>query len=426
MEAADDLSRIVALLDAAEFEDAIAALRAPRPSPLASELAGRAKAYELFSLASLERDEELREVYVRAKRSTDREFLLALGSELSEQGLYEIGIDALEHLSEVDQDSPIPPLNLALALQRDARHEEALVAIDDALERDADFKYTYSVKGDCLRELGRWREAADAYREYLDRAPDDSEGWQTLAIVCEQAQVPAAADTAFARAERLTPDSIALHYARAGVALGRDDLARLRADVARLEQLAPRDFRALLMRAQLTGREGDATDAWPQFQAAYRCACLTDDSDAIEHAALACLEYGVSARDAIDADALVADLLTRDEISHALGDGLRELDDRRSPAARLWQVLVSAIGPLAAAVPGPPLDGALAPYCRPYQIWADSQDQAEAIALELEQRAGGALTEIAEAAAASPPVAERIGIAWRGARIFADESSADA
>lgn len=433
MAGGDPLQPVVELLDRDEFDAVLTALSRLRAGTLDSEATGRAKAYELLALASLERDEELRRVYAKAKRSTDHEFLLALGTELSEYGLYEVGIDTLEHLCEIDEHSPVPPYNLALALQRDARHEEALVALDDALEREPNFRHAYGARGGCLYELGRHAEAAAAFREYLARDPDDGDVWLLYAEVSEHAGDQAAADRAYDEAEARIPQSVPLHYARYSSAATRDDLARMRASTARLQELAPHDFRTEIAAGRLALAQHEPGEkAWAHFAAARRLARVEDDPGALEHATIWCLDYFVHERGAGDADAFVTSLLREDMLSHPVCDGLREIDNRHSDNTRLWNVDVHVEGaqeeddpellepaltdvdPEAAALAG-------LGYSRPYQIWAESRDDAAALAVALEERSGG-IMPVAQSVDADggPAVPGKVGIAWRGPRFYFD------
>ncbi len=429
MTGGDSLQQVVELLDRDDFEAVLKTLKRIRPETLGSEPAGRAKAYELLALASLDRENELRQAYAKAKRSTDHEFLLALGTELSEFGLYEVGIDTLEHLCEIDEDSPVPPYNLALALQRDAQHEAALVALDDALERDPGFRHAYAARGGCLYELGRHAEAAAAFREYLTRDPDDGDVWLLYAEVSEHAGDQAGADRAYEEAEARIPQSVPLQYARYSSAAAREDLARMRAAAARLHELAPRDFRTEIADGRLALAQHEPGEkAWGHFATARRLARADDDPGALEHATIWCLDYFIHERGVGDVDAFVTSLLQEDLLSHAVCDGLREIGDRHSEITRLWNVDVHAEGSqdlgdggLDAASAVETDDHAGLGYSRPYQIWAETRDDAADIAVALEERSGG-IAPVAQNVDAEegPAVPGKIGIAWRGPRFYFD------
>jgi superkiller protein 3 len=80
-------------------------------------------------------------------------------------------------------------MNEKLAMYRDlkklkklGRYEEALQAIDKALELNPDNSYAWNNKGIALRNLGRHEEALQAYDKALELNPDYSNAWYNKGI----------------------------------------------------------------------------------------------------------------------------------------------------------------------------------------------------------------------------------------------------
>lgn len=132
-------------------------------------------------------------------------------------------------------------LGVVLAEQGD--HAGAIGAFTHALTMRPTYRDARAGLADSLRATGRWREAAEAYRTYLEQAPNDAVAFGNLGVVLSQDGQTIDATRAFARAVELTPESAParFNYGLSLLDAGRRDeaLAQFRRGLA----LDPRDAR---------------------------------------------------------------------------------------------------------------------------------------------------------------------------------------
>lgn len=84
-------------------------------------------------------------------------------------------IAALYGVLEAVHSTPVVRLNRAVAVAMADGPELGLRLLDDLDASLADYHLLPAARGDLLRRLGRWREAADAYRHAVDLAPSAAE-----------------------------------------------------------------------------------------------------------------------------------------------------------------------------------------------------------------------------------------------------------
>ena len=100
---------------------------------------------------------------------------------------------------------------------KDGLTDEALVFIEAALQQEATAPDLHNLHGMILARLGRFEEAASAYRRALSYAPDQAELFNNLGTALRRAGRSTEASESYTKAHNLKPDhpSIFLNYAMA-------------------------------------------------------------------------------------------------------------------------------------------------------------------------------------------------------------------
>ncbi|MBO9661467.1 tetratricopeptide repeat-containing sulfotransferase family protein [Dokdonella sp.] len=104
-----------------------------------------------------------------------------LGAALAEAGQSEAAIAAFRHALDLDSNSIGAAYNLGRALDLRGEAAAALAAFDQALRVDPRHRPSRILRAECLKQLGRLREAEDALRAVLREAPDTVAAWVGLA-----------------------------------------------------------------------------------------------------------------------------------------------------------------------------------------------------------------------------------------------------
>ena len=166
--------------------------------------------------------------------------------------LHGIGYAQLENEREVDAEStyrelielapdePLGHANLAVALLRQDRKDEALGTIDRALELGGDRADLLLIRGDILQWTSRNDEALADYRRAARAAPDDPETQYALfrhADIMSGAEAEADRRTAVDRLRRLRPDNLVVLLLSGEAALGDGDRGRASDDYLRVREL---------------------------------------------------------------------------------------------------------------------------------------------------------------------------------------------
>jgi aspartyl/asparaginyl beta-hydroxylase (cupin superfamily) len=126
----------------------------------------------------------------------DAEAANALGNIALRAGRTRAARDHFARAAAADPGQPALLFNLAAACRADGDDPAALGALDAALVSDPYFVQAMFQKAVVLDDLGRPREAARVYRDFLDTVPDEVEGDPRFAVPLERARAAVAADDA--------------------------------------------------------------------------------------------------------------------------------------------------------------------------------------------------------------------------------------
>ena len=139
-----------------------------------------------LSLAKVGRYEEALSVLEPFGRSDDPDLLKALGLVLSEAGRQGEAREILSRILESDPSSPVTHQNLALVALRRRAWEEARDHARRALEGNDGLGLAWNYLGTALYNLGRPREALDAWEKAIGAEPETFEALYNLALVASQ------------------------------------------------------------------------------------------------------------------------------------------------------------------------------------------------------------------------------------------------
>jgi len=104
------------------------------------------------------------------------------GKELYFQGQLEEALNALEKALELDPEYVDAWNGKGIVLDDLGRYEEAIEAYDKALALDPEFAYAWNNKGNALGNLGRYEEAIEAYDKALALDPEYADAWYNKGI----------------------------------------------------------------------------------------------------------------------------------------------------------------------------------------------------------------------------------------------------
>lgn len=143
-------------------------------------------------------------------------------------------------LIELAPDEPLGHANLAVALLRQDRKDEALAAIHRALELGGDRADLVLIRADILQWTSRHEEALVDYRRAARAAPDDPETQYALfrhTDIVSGGEAEADRRTAVDRLRRLRPDNLVVLLLSGEAALGDGDRGRASDDYLRVREL---------------------------------------------------------------------------------------------------------------------------------------------------------------------------------------------
>jgi protein O-GlcNAc transferase len=166
--------------------------------------------------------------------------------------------------------APLAPVHLqhGLALRALHRQEEALAALQRALQLDPKLAEAHHQTGNVLKSLGRYAEAADALRTAADLAPGNAPVWLNLGVASLEAGDRPAAIAAFQRAITLEPSRPEAHNILGHALASAGKGAAARAAFHEALRLRPHYAAAHDNLGRLCKAEGCITEALAHYRAA--------------------------------------------------------------------------------------------------------------------------------------------------------------
>ena len=143
-------------------------------------------------------------------------------------------------LAELVPGDPLPQANLAIALLRQQKNEEALAAVDAALALAPGRGDLLAIKGEILQWGAQPETALEAYRQAVKNRPEDLEvlyGLYRQADATGGEEGEAAAAEAIRRLAALRPENVVVLLARAKGAIAAEDRAEASTALLRVQEL---------------------------------------------------------------------------------------------------------------------------------------------------------------------------------------------
>jgi predicted TPR repeat methyltransferase len=98
--------------------------------------------------------------------------LMNLGATLIKLGRFDEAVQTLEEAQQAQSDDAETLGHLATALAELGRHRQALAHVDAALRLNPAAGVLWTLRGNLLKDLGQWEEAAQAFKHALDHGGD--------------------------------------------------------------------------------------------------------------------------------------------------------------------------------------------------------------------------------------------------------------
>jgi len=209
----------------------------------------------------------------RAEPGEDAAFLFLLGKSRMNEGAFDEGLRLIQEAVDAAPDDPYLRLELAEALFRSGRADEAAVAADVAYRLEPGAPEILRVRGRiAMARLGEGRPALDAAREsfeaLLDVAGDDVEAMVALGQIYLSRGFAARSLDILGEAVRLRPEASWIRSLGARAEASLREPGELMAAVQRTLDADPDDLGARLELGELLGRSGRPAEATALLEAA--------------------------------------------------------------------------------------------------------------------------------------------------------------
>lgn len=397
------LERAEELLQNHDLDQALATVRKLYGQSLPSSDRARALAVEVVCLERLDKGEEAERLIVGTMKEEgdDLAFVLAAGIAFSELDSFLHAEVFLRNLCELEPDNHAAWYNLAIALGREGRYEEAVRAYDECIAHAPDFDEAYVQKAYCLEMLNDLAGSVATYHEYLERSPKDAEIWKALGIVESDRRRFTEAYAAFQKAAECTDDPEDIYFNWAITAARQNDLEQLERCIEQLQDLDAESWRTLLARADYEEAEGHVWPGWELLCEAFETA-LDDEEDeeARSYVAASLLRYAYRHEMADHASEAVLQMFDQGLFAEDVLEALQALEGRLSNAAISYQVVLRT-----------ERDGR--DRFIVYGVAADNADEAGRLAVEFEGRCSHDAWDLYSIHQLTTPDEGRIGVYWR-------------
>lgn len=397
------LDRAEDLLQDGKYEGALDTVRKLYGQTLPSSDRGRALAIEVVCLEHLARREEAERLImgIMQEEGDDHAFVLAAGMAFSDFESFLHAEVFLRNLCELEPSNHLAWFNLAIALGREGRYEEAVKAYDECLALDPEFTEAYVQKAYCLEMLDDLDASVETYRRYLERVPKDAEIWKALGIVESDRRKFDAAYQAFEKAAEHTDDPEDIYFNWAITAVRRNDMRHLERCIEKLQDIDAESWRTLLARADYEDAEGHVWPAWELLNEGFETALEDEeDEEARSYVASVLLRFAHRHDMADHAREPVFQIFENALFTDEVMEALQALEGRFSNAAISFQVVLRT-----------QRDGV--DRFIVYGVAAETADEAGRLAIDFEHRCSDDEWALYSIHQLTTPDEGRIGVYWR-------------
>ncbi|MFP6596364.1 MAG: tetratricopeptide repeat protein [Candidatus Hydrogenedentota bacterium] len=267
----ETLHRIEDLVFQGQSEQALSLINTLYGQNLPGTDRGRALAFEVIALESLDRQQEAHNLIgdIMKEEGDDYAFVLAAGIQFADLEAYPHAELFLKNLCELQSDDPMPWFNLAIVFGRENRYSESIDAYEKTLEIEPTFSDAYFQKSICHQLMGDLESAADTYTTYLAQEPEDGEAWVSLGVLQSDMGDYESAYETFEKASKTSHDPEDLYYNWAISAVRNQDDVQIEHCILQLQDLNPAGWRTLITRADYEESQEHIWPAWEILREAF-------------------------------------------------------------------------------------------------------------------------------------------------------------
>jgi tetratricopeptide (TPR) repeat protein len=275
----ETLQRIEELVLQGQSEQALTLIQTLYGQDLPSSDRGRALAYEVVALESLDSQKEAHNLIgdIMKEEGDDYAFVTAAGIQFAELEAFPHAEVFLKNLCELQPENPMSWFNLAISLGREKRYPETIKAYEDCLKVEPAFIDAYFQKALCHQLMGDLDQAAETYARYLKQEPTDGEGWVALAVLQSDIGEFDNAYKAFEKATTTEHDLEDIYYNWAISAVRHQDNEQIEYCIEKLQNMNPLGWRTLITRADYEEAQDHIWPAWEILREAFDEALEDED-----------------------------------------------------------------------------------------------------------------------------------------------------
>lgn len=209
-----------------------------------------------------------------AKRGTRAHVYLELTRRDIETGRFPDALSYARRAQELDHDNAEAFFFEGHVLRLLGRHDDAITPLKHAVALNRNIPQAYMDLGLAYNKSGHLKQAIEAFREYVDREPEDDFGYFWLGAAALSAGMFDIAERSLRRARALNPDRAVTHIALGNLTLRRNpkenDLERALEYYQRAAFLDPSDAEPVELIATVYYRQHKYADAAREFERALR------------------------------------------------------------------------------------------------------------------------------------------------------------
>lgn len=159
---------------------------------------------KVFRDTKIKTQEEEKRLEQEKERGTKEEWINK-GIELVSLGKYQEAINALDRALEIDPKARVAWFCKGGALYNLCKYQEAITAFDKTIEIDPKATDAWNYKGGSLANLGKYQEAVMAYDKALEIDPKNTNGWYYKGVALANLGKHLEAITAYDKALEIDP-----------------------------------------------------------------------------------------------------------------------------------------------------------------------------------------------------------------------------
>ncbi len=380
------ITEIVELVEQDRFEAALSLADDLGAQPASSLFdGGRLAGLSWYCRYMLDDEIEEDSLSQHLAEETRAEFLAGFGIQLSELDHLHLAEPALERLTVVAPDDMHAWYNYGYLLSKQEDWQPAIAALERAQALDATLAFTHYELGRCYLQTDAPRQAAAAFEQFLSLEPDDINGLVFGGIAHSDAGQYDKATELLERAISVDPEGLSAYINLAIVAHRTKDLVRLQDLQESVTRIAPDDWRASAIDAKVHELQGKLQDAWASMDDTFSRAVEAEDWASLDPTVETALGFARKHGFEDRVDPWIENIFRHHCLTPGTLHYLRVLTEPLLAEASSFRVLVEGRRP----ADNEPPDHEILGYYRTLRVYAESAEEAEALAMAFDRRLGG-------------------------------------